>query len=55
MQKIIKLQRIVIAILIILSLAISILSYKLQIEYIAIVKENKELKEILEMGGNKNV
>lgn len=49
MQKIIKIQRIVIAILLILSLVISMLSYRLQIEYIAIVKENKELKEIIEI------
>lgn len=55
MQKIIKIQRIFIAILLIINIVISLLSYKLQIEYIAVIKENKELKEIIEMGGNKNV
>lgn len=49
MQKTIKIQRIVIAILLILSLAISMLSYKLQIEHIAVVEENQELKEIIEV------
>ena len=49
MQKIIKIQRIFIAILLVLSLTISILSYKLQIEAISVAKENKELKEIIEI------
>lgn len=51
MKKTIKIQRIMIAILLILSLIICVLSYKLQIEHIALIKENQELKEIIEMGG----
>lgn len=47
MQKTIKIQRIFIAILLVLSLIISMLSYKLQLKAIAIEKENIELKEII--------
>lgn len=48
-QKIIKSQKIFIVALLIINIAISLLSYKLQIEHIAVIKENKELKEIIEV------
>ncbi len=54
MKQTIKIQKIFIVILITLSLAISMLSYKLQIEYIAAVKENQELKEIIENVSEEN-
>lgn len=48
-QKIIKSQKIFIAALLIINIVISLLSYKLQIEHIAVIKENKELKEIIKI------
>lgn len=41
--------RVFIAILLVLSLTISMLSYKLQIEATAIEKENEQLREIIEI------
>lgn len=49
MQKTIKIQRILIAVLLIINIVISLLSYKLQIEYVAVIKENQKLKEIIEV------
>lgn len=49
MKQIIKIQKIFIAILLIINLIISLLSYNLQIKYIAILQENKQLKDIKEI------
>ena len=45
----IKIQRILIAILLVLSIVISLMSYKLQIELVELTKENESLKGKIEM------
>lgn len=49
MQKTIKIQRIFIAIILAINITISLLSYALQVKAVAVIKENKELKEIIEI------
>lgn len=49
MKQTIKIQKVFIAILLILNLIICVLSYKLQIDHIAIIKENQELRKIIEI------
>lgn len=49
LRKTIKIQRILIAILLVLSIVISLMSYKLQIELVELTKENESLKGKIEM------
>lgn len=49
MRKTIKIQRILIAILLVLNIAISLMSYRLQIEATGLTKENASLKGKIEM------